>query len=90
MGAEPQESEKEAENVEVDSSSESSSSVSAEGSDEECEERFVEQQSNEAVLHVSPAVQGPLVQNKRSRILHRVHSTKNDLAMCGAKVTQDS
>ena len=82
-----EEHEPEAEAVEAESSSSSSSSVSAESSGKECEEQFAQRQSNEAILHVSPVVPGSLVQNKRSKILHKISNARNDLAMCGSKVT---
>jgi hypothetical protein len=49
--------------------------------------KFAKKQSNEAVLHVSPVVPGPLVQNKRSKILHRVSRSTSEVAQCGAKAT---
>jgi hypothetical protein len=76
-----------AEAFEESSSAASSSSLSAESSGEECEESFCQQQSNEAILHVSPEIPGPLAQNKRSKILHKLHEVKVDLAACGLKVT---
>ena len=69
------------------SSPSSSSSLSAESSGEECEEQFVQNQSNEAILQVTPEIPGPLVQNKRSKILHKMHEGKAELAFCGVKVT---
>jgi hypothetical protein len=72
--------------VEVSSSS-ATSSLSAESSGEECEESFCQRQSNEAILHVTPEIPGPLLQNKRSKILHKLHEVKADSAACGLKVS---
>jgi hypothetical protein len=79
------ESEPALEVVEACSSSSSSSSSSAESSEGECEESFVQSQSNEAILHVSPAVPGPLLQNRKSKMLHKPGNLKSNVTLCGAK-----
>jgi hypothetical protein len=69
------------------STSSSSSSLTVESSGEECEEQFVQRQSNEAILHVSPEIPGPLLQNRRSKVLHKWHEVKKDVALCGLRVS---